>query len=315
MYSSAVSIIPANVLKAAGIINFAAMKIASNKIKDIVRFFRDELGGIYEPEELNAVIRYCFEEVMAIKGVQLDMQDERTVSESELLKFNFAVKGLKKEKPLQYIFGKADFYGMKFLVNEHVLIPRPETEELVHQLINDVNASALQPPFSILDIGTGSGCIPVTLKKHLPQAVVSALDVSEEALALAKRNAELNAVEVSFFKEDILSPSAELFSSSYDIIVSNPPYICLSEKEQMKKNVLDYEPHLALFTAGEDALLFYRKICDAALKLLKPGGKVYFEINAAFGPETEQLLVAKGFKNVTLLKDMSDKNRILRGAL
>jgi len=315
MYSSAVSIIPANVLKAAGIINFAAMKIASNKIKDIARFFREELAGIYEPEELAAVIRYCFEEVMAVKGAQPDLQDERTVSESELLKFNFAVKDLKKEKPLQYIFGKADFYGMKFFVNEHVLIPRPETEELVHQIITDINSSALQPPTSILDIGTGSGCIPVTLKKHLPQAAVSALDVSEQALALAKRNAELNGTDVNFFKENILSPSAELFSSAYDIIVSNPPYIRLSEKEQMKKNVLDYEPHLALFTEGEDALLFYRKICDAALKLLKPGGRIYFEINAAFGPETEQLLVAKGFKNVTLLKDMSNKNRILRGAV
>jgi len=322
MYSSAVSIIPANVLKAAGIINFAAMKIASNKIKDIARFFREELAGIYEPEELTAVIRYCFEEIMAVKGAQPDLQDERTVSESELLKFNFAVKDLKKEKPLQYIFGKADFYGMKFFVNEHVLIPRPETEELVHQIITDVNSavlrspsSNLQPSFSILDIGTGSGCIPVTLKKHLPQAAVSALDVSEEALALAKRNAELNGTEVNFFREDILSPSVELFSSAYDIIVSNPPYIRLSEKEQMEKNVLDYEPHLALFTEGEDALLFYRKICDAALKLLKPGGMIYFEINAAFGPETEQLLVAKGFKNVTLLKDMSNKNRILRGAV
>ncbi|MCW3070429.1 MAG: Release factor glutamine methyltransferase [Bacteroidetes bacterium] len=293
------------------------MKIASNKIKDIVRFFKEELGELYIPEELAVITRYCFEEFTAIKGGDLHLHEEETVSESELLKFSFAVKDLKKERPLQYIFGKADFYGLKFFVNEHVLIPRPETEELVHQVITDLSSptSILQPPFSILDIGTGSGCIPVTLKKHLPQATVSALDVSEPALELAKRNAELNATEVDFFKEDILSPSAEFFSSSYNIIVSNPPYIRFSEKGQMKKNVLEYEPHLALFTEGEDALLFYRKIADAALKILRPGGRIYFEINEAFGPETEQLLVAKGFKNVRLLKDMSNKNRILRGEL
>jgi release factor glutamine methyltransferase len=321
MYFSAVSIIPANVLKAAGIINFAAMKIASNKIKDIARFFKDELGGLYDEDELSVIFRYCLEEFTGA-GNGLQVEDHRTVSESELLRFSFAVKDLKKEKPLQYILESADFYGLKFFVNGHVLIPRPETEELVQEVIRDVTASSLQlsasvlqPPFSILDVGTGSGCIPVALKKHLPHAAVSALDVSEQALDVAKGNAEKNNTAIRFFRDDILSPSPELLSSRYDLIVSNPPYIRLSEKEQMKKNVLLYEPHLALFVESEDALLFYRKIADTALKILKPGGRIYFEINEAFGPETGQLLVAKGFKNVELLKDMSNKNRILRGML
>jgi release factor glutamine methyltransferase len=315
MYFSSLFIISANVLKAQGIITFVPMKIASNKIKDIVRFFNEELNGIYDPEELAAMIRYCFEEFSGLKGAMLNDRNETTVSESELLKYNFAVKDLKKEKPLQYIFGRADFYGLKFSVNEHVLIPRPETEELVHTIIQD---SKGRKDLRILDVGTGSGCIPVTLKKHLPGAELYGIDISEKALELAKENAKNNNVSVSFIREDVLSPFSFLRSPlkpEFDIIVSNPPYICESEKESMKKNVLEYEPHLALFVESDDALLFYRKIADMALKLLLPEGKIYFEINAAFGPELEQLLVLKGFKNVTLIKDMSNKNRILRGTL
>jgi release factor glutamine methyltransferase len=287
------------------------MKIASNKIMDVVRFFKDELKGIYDNGELEAILRLCLEEFSGIKNIS--QHENQTISESELLKFNFAVRDLKKERPLQYILGKADFYGSKFIVNEHVLIPRPETEELVHLIIKDLKAYHLSGA-ALLDIGTGSGCIPITLKKHLPSALVSAMDISTKALHVAKQNAEMNNVEIDFIHHDILSPVPDL-SSRYNVIVSNPPYIKISEKETMKKNVLEYEPSLALFVESEDALLFYRKIADFALKTLMPGGRIYFEINGSLGPETKQLIENKGFKNVELIKDMSDKNRILRGTL
>jgi release factor glutamine methyltransferase len=290
------------------------MKIASNKIKDIIRFFKEQLKDIYDESEINTMIRYCFEEFSGIRNVNTNDDGNNTVSESELLKFNFAVKDLKKEKPLQYILGKADFYGLKFIVDENVLIPRPETEELVHLIIKDVKSSGLTAPISILDIGTGSGCIPVTLKKHIPRADVFAVDISEKALEMAHLNATINAVEVNFILFDILSDS-EFPVPDLDIIVSNPPYVKLSEKETMKENVLAYEPHIALFVNDEDALLFYRAIANHALKKLKPGGKIYFEINEELGFETKELMEQKGFKNVELIKDINNKNRILRGTL
>jgi len=288
------------------------MRIASNKIKDIARFFREELTDLYGPEETETLLRYCLEEFLNEERFDLRASENKTVSESELLRFNFAIKDLKKEKPLQYIFGRADFYGLKLLVNEHVLIPRPETEELVHLVISDVKNAGMNDP-AILDIGTGSGCIPIALKKHLPAAKITAMDVSEKAIETAEQNAKLNAVEIDFVVDDILQPAAVKDSPQYDIIVSNPPYIKLSEKTGMNKNVLDYEPHLALFVEDDDALLFYRAIAEYAQKMLKPGGKIYFEINGALGPETRRLLEDKGLKNPELIKDMSNKNRILRG--
>jgi len=287
------------------------MKIASNKIKDILRFFRDELNDTYEKEELESIIAYCLEDFLNIKRAAISLNLETTVSESELLKFNFAIKDLKNHRPLQYVLGLADFYRLRFFVNEQVLIPRPETEELVHLIIQDNKLSAP----SIIDIGTGSGCIPIALKKNIPAAIVSAIDISESALYLAKRNAQKNEVDVYFFLKDILSPdeNTEQQLSKYDIIVSNPPYICFSEKEQMHKNVLDYEPHLALFVNDNDPLLFYKAICDFALKNLKVKGKIYFEINQSLAPETRDLLESKGFKNVELIKDLSNNYRILRG--
>jgi release factor glutamine methyltransferase len=292
------------------------MKIASNKIKDIVRFFKDELRALYEAGELDTIIKYSFEEFCDIKSFSLLKHGENTVSESELLRFNFAVKDLKREKPLQYVLGKADFYGLKFIVNENVLIPRPETEELVHLVISDLKTfSDPDASLTILDIGTGSGCIPVTLKNKIPSAEVYAMDVSEGALETARKNAVLNNANVKFFQDDILDPDYLRGAGDYDIILSNPPYIKISEKNEMQRNVLDYEPHLALFVDNDDALLFYRKIAEYAKAKLKPGGMIYFEINAALGPETKLLIEEKGFKNVDLIKDINNKNRILRGRL
>lgn len=297
------------------------MRIASNKISDIVRFFRDELKDIYNNEELETFIAYCFDDFVNIKRHEIALRGADTISESELLKFNFAVKDLKKNKPIQYILGKADFYGFKFKVNEHVLIPRPETEELVQLIISDFNLNKGSPlgagGKTILDIGTGSGCIPIVLKKKIPSANVYSIDISEKAIEIAKQNANLNDVEVDFIQHDVLSKQEYVLTASikFDIIVSNPPYVRESEKEYMHKNVLEHEPHLALFVKDEDPLLFYKAIADVALKQLKPGGKIYFEINEALGSETKKMMEEKGFKNVVIVNDINNKNRILRGTI
>jgi release factor glutamine methyltransferase len=293
------------------------MRIASNKINDIIRFFREELKDIYEKEELEIIIGYCFEEYLDIKRSELILKGNETLSESELLKFNFAVKELKTHKPIQYVLGKSDFYGLKFKVNEHVLIPRPETEELVDLIIKEFQVSDFKSQISILDIGTGSGCIPIALKKNLTNTSIYALDISRDALEVAQQNAKMNEVEVDFVLDDILNPKSLILNpdSLFDIIVSNPPYVRISEKEEMQKNVLDHEPHLALFVSDNDPLLFYKAIADFAIKKLNPDGKIYFEINYMYGEELKQLLESKGFKNVLLLKDINNKNRILRGTI
>lgn len=287
------------------------MRIASTKIADVIKFFRQELRDIYDPGEIETFILYCFEAFLNFNKTDLILSATENVTESELLKFNFAIKQLKQQRPIQYILGQADFYGLKLKVNEHVLIPRPETEELVDLIIHEQKH---KQHLSILDIGTGSGCIAIALKKNLPQADISALDVSREALEIARQNAQSNQVDITFFKEDILKWDATK-TNQYDCIVSNPPYICFSEKEEMHKNVLEHEPHLALFVPNDDPLLFYNLIADFALKNLKKGGKLYFEINASYGLKTSEMLKGKGFKNTTIVNDLNNKNRILHGSI
>ncbi len=292
------------------------MKIASNKIKDVLRFFREELFDSYEKDELESIITYCFEVFLNMDRTAMLIRSDDTVTESELLKFNFAIKDLKKHKPIQYILGQADFYNLKFKVNEHVLIPRPETEELVYLIIKECrDKNAGDQELKILDIGSGSGCIPIALKKNLPSSKMTSIDISNEAVEVAKQNAKLNDVEVEFIVDSILDVKSKISDadSLFDIIVSNPPYICISEKENMNRNVLDHEPHLALFVKDNDPLLFYSAISDFALKHLNENGRIYFEINQAFGPETMLLLENKGFKNIELLKDISNNYRTLRG--
>jgi release factor glutamine methyltransferase len=290
------------------------MKIASTKISDVIRFFREELKDSYDPGEVDTFISYCFEAYLGFSKTDLLIKAKDTMSESELLKFNFAVKQLKQQRPIQYILGKADFYNLQFVVNEQVLIPRPETEELVDLIIRELKQT-IEP--DIIDIGTGSGCIAIALKKNLPAANVVALDISEGALEVAAQNAQMNQTTVSFFKLDILTTHTlpDIAPRQFDCIVSNPPYICFSEKKEMQRNVLEHEPHLALFVPDEAPLLFYKTIADFALIHLKPKGKLYFEINAAYGLETRQMLEKKGFKNVILISDLNNKNRILQGSL
>jgi len=292
------------------------MRIASNKISDVIRFFREELNNFYEKDEIEIFIQYCFEYFLNFKKSDILLRKNETISESELLKFNFAIKDLKQFKPIQYILGNVDFYGLKFYVNGQVLIPRNETEELVDLILNDIKLLPIKNQnLSILDIGTGSGCIPIALKKNMLAAQVYGIDVSEEALKVAKLNAELNKVEVGFILDDIINPSFKSDFLKFDIIVSNPPYISVSEKATMSKNVLDYEPHLALFVLDNDPLLFYKAIADFALKHLHKNGKLYFEINQNFGTETKLLLKNKGFKNVQLIKDLNRNNRIIKAFL
>jgi release factor glutamine methyltransferase len=284
------------------------MRIPSNKVSDVVVFFRSELGGLYEKEELELFIWFCFQEYLGFRNkTELVTRSSETMSESELLRFNFAVKDLKKHKPIQYILGKTEFYGLPFVVNEHVLIPRPETEELVDLIIRENTGTGIR----ILDIGTGSGCIPISLKKNLPLAELHALDISLRALEMAERNARLNQVDVHFMFRDILQGDPLWEGGRFDVLVSNPPYIRPSEKKEMQANVLDYEPGLALFAEKNDPLQFYKAILIFARQALSPSGKLYVEINQAFGKELVDLYRKSGYSEIRLIRDMNGKDRIL----
>ena len=271
--------------------------------------FIQELSSIYEEGEAESFFYLILEAKLQLKRIDLALQPDLTFSEAELVVWNSILEDLKKEIPIQYLLGKTNFYGLDFEVNENVLIPRPETEELVEWILEDCGKIDTTSECSILDIGTGSGCIPISLKKQLPQAKVSAIDVSEKALEVAKGNAKLNGVEVNFILQNILETANLL--ESYDVIVSNPPYVRNLEKQEIKNNVLEYEPHLALFVADDDALIFYRKIGTLALKSLRPNGKLFFEINQYLGKETVDLLKDLGFQNVELRKDIYGNDRMI----
>ena len=287
------------------------MKMSSNLVRDCRKHYASELEKIYGSDEANALIMILLEHYFGIDRVKIAMDPELRLSESELLTLHFAVKELLKNKPVQYILGETEFCGMRFFVDENVLIPRPETEELVNQLVScSVNH---HPSFRILDIGTGSGCIAISLAKLLKNSIVTAVDISEKALEVAKKNAETNGVNVNFIKDDILNPkNPELIDNQFDIIVSNPPYVCESEKTEMRANVLDYEPSSALFVSDTDPLIFYRKILEFAQKTLKPDGEVWFEINEKLGTEMKNLCIEKGFEKVEIIKDFRERDRILR---
>lgn len=298
------------------------MKTSSNLVRDCRKYYAGELEKIYGSDEANALIMILLEHYFNIDRVKIAMDPELRLSESEMLTLHFAVKELLKNKPIQYILGETEFCGMRFLVDENVLIPRPETEELVNKLAVTPNSS-FRPKrsgvekspthISILDIGTGSGCIAISLAKLLKDSAVTAVDVSEKALEVARKNAEANEVNVTFIKDDILNPqNRDLLNGQFDIIVSNPPYVCESEKSEMRANVLDYEPSTALFVSDNDPLIFYRKILEFAQKALKPNGQIWFEINEKFGKETAELCHSEGFKNVEIIRDFRERERILR---
>ena len=278
-------------------------------LKQYKTHFFDALKNSQDEQEIESFFFILTEYLHNLKRVDVALNPNFELSDAEVEKWNIILADLQQEKPIQYITGEAWFYGLKFEVNENTLIPRPETEELVEWILN---SPIIHHPSSmnILDIGTGTGCIPISLKANLPQANVSAIDVSEKALEVAKRNAKSNKVEINFIQTNILE--VEDLNQYFDIIVSNPPYVRNLEKEEIKKNVLDYEPHLALFVEDTDALLFYRKIAQLALKNLAPNGLLFFEINQYLGKETVELLENLGFKNIELKKDMYGNDRMVK---
>jgi release factor glutamine methyltransferase len=281
-------------------------------LKQYKSHFFDALKNSQDEQEIESFFFILTEYLHNLKRVDVALNPNFELSEAEVEKWNAILAQLQQEKPIQYITGEAWFYSLKFEVNENTLIPRPETEELVEWILNS-SITQHPSPNIILDIGTGTGCIPIALKANLPQANVSAIDVSENALEVAKRNAELNKVEVNFIQANILEvEDLSQLPSSYNIIVSNPPYVRNLEKQEIKKNVLDYEPHLALFVEDTDALLFYRKIAQLAIKNLSPNGLLFFEINQYLGKETVELLQNLGFKNIELKKDVYGNDRMVK---
>jgi len=285
-------------------------------LKELQNIFHIELDTIYGKDEVNSFFFLCTEYYLSVPRIQLTLEPEFAITKPETETFFKVLEDLKQQKPIQYILGETEFYGLLFKVNEHVLIPRPETEELVDLIIRSITASAVEKSIKILDIGTGSGCIAISLAKNLPKAEVYALDVSSEALTMAKENAKSNKVEITFIEASILEESNwDLFfeNTKFDVIVSNPPYVRELEKQDIQPNVLDNEPHLALFVDDNNPLIFYKAITDFAVKNLKLNGKLYFEINQYLGEETKQLLVDANFENVELLKDLNGNDRMLKG--
>ncbi len=289
------------------------------KIKNLKSHFFSELQTIQEASEIESFFFILTEYLHHFKRIDISLHPDFEVSETDLKKWNTIISELKTEKPIQYITGEAWFYGYRFEVNENTLIPRPETEELVEWILESTKLEAGSKKLNIIDIGTGSGCIPISLKKEIPNSNVFSVDVSEKALEMARKNAVDNEVEVDFILQNILEIDTlnELqtknskLSTPFDIIVSNPPYVRNLEKQEIKKNVLDYEPHLALFVEDTDALLFYRKIAQLALTSLSPNGKLFFEINQYLGKETVKLLEDLGFKNIQLRKDFVGNDRMI----
>jgi len=282
-------------------------------MEDAVSYMKEALGDLYSKRELSSMIRLIMERVCGVPVYQLLAKIERKPTESESKKIQDIVCRLKNAEPLQYIIGITDFYSMEFEVNSSVLIPRPETEELVDMIIHDHDGME----GSILDVGTGSGCIAITLSKHLPKANVIGIDVSSEALIMADKNARLNGVKVSFKQIDILSTDQIEHSSliKFDLIVSNPPYIMEQEKMAMERNVLDYEPALALFVPDNNSLLFYKAIANLGKIYLKPGGQLYLEINPLCGTECAAMLHDAGYTDIRRLFDMSGNERFIKANL
>jgi len=300
--------------------------------------FTSSLTSIYPKEEIDSFYFLLIEHYLGFKRIDIALDPSKIILENKLKKLSNALEQLQQEIPIQYIIGSTEFYGLPFKVNKNTLIPRPETEELVEWILNDLKKNNHQSPITILDIGTGSGCIAISLAKNLPDAKIFALDVSHEALNTAKENALLNKVNISFIQQDILTSTSlshqnaiasttkkstcnkEIISSQtphndikkFDIIVSNPPYVRELEKLEIKNNVLNNEPHLALFVDDNNPLLFYDKIADFAKENLKPNGQLFFEINQYLGTETSDLLKQKKFNTIELKKDIFKNNRMIK---
>lgn len=277
-------------------------------IADLHARFKEELNHHFSQREIDQFFAMTFDELLGYSRAELQIRRDQRLSDAHLAMVEVVLKGLQLHKPIQYLLGHTEFYGLRFKVDSHVLIPRPETEELVRWITYEAGNSTK----SILDLGTGSGCIAISLKKSLPHVNVYAVDKSIEALNLAKKNAELNDVGIEFFAFDLLKQESLGFRN-FDIMVSNPPYVTLDDKQKMEKNVVDNEPHLALFVPADDPLVFYRKIVDLADGHLNKGGKIFFEINESFGQEIRSLLADRGFTSVEIKNDLNGRPRMAKG--
>lgn len=287
------------------------MRINSNKVSDLISFYQSELKEAYGPAEIDSLIRHCFKHYLNFNTNDLVTKKTEHINQSDLIKIYKCCIDLKKHKPFQYIIEETDFFGLKFKVSPDVLIPRPETEELVEMILKDYGTE--KNNLNILDIGTGSGCIAISLKKNIPDADVWAIDISVKALEIAEHNAKLNNTAVIFSEVDVLNPDVEYQLDSYDIIISNPPYIAKSESKLMHTRVKEFEPHLALFVENIDPLIFYNKIIDLCRVHLNPGGKLYFELNSLFAGDIKNIAIRSGlFVSAEIIKDLSENNRFLK---
>lgn len=284
------------------------MKVSSNKIGDIRRHYRKRLEKTYDELEADSMLFQVLMEYTGYSKAELLTRQNEPISESQLLNVHFAIEDLEKGKPIQYVIGRTEFYGLPFIVNSKVLIPRPETEELVDRVLKTVKL--LSKP-TILDIGTGSGCIAIAIKINIPDAIITAIDVSEFALEIAQQNAALNDLDIFFKKIDIANSEHWSALGNFDIVVSNPPYVRDSEKKEMKNNVINYEPSLALYVPDDNPLIFYSHIARLAKVKLNKGGFLFCEINQYLPHETKQLFVNDGFENVEVYKDLFDNFRVL----
>lgn len=277
-------------------------------IKDLYRNFLVQLQGIYSLSEATTITEWVFEKMASLKRSDILKNPEKQITPAADKLIQQTLQELLTHKPVQYVLGEAWFYHMKFKVNGHVLIPRPETEELVEQLIADRKSKLTDP--AILDIGTGSGCIPVAIKKNLPASKLTALDVSKDALALAKENAAMHNAHINFIEANFLDESTWLVLPLFDIIISNPPYIPIHEKEKLAKNVTDFEPHLALFVPDRSPLVFYERIAAFGKEHLLPNGKIYLETHEDLAKETAALF-RDHYQTVMIKKDMYGKERMI----
>lgn len=287
------------------------------RLKEVQNKFHLELDVIYGKEEVDSFFYLLTDEHFGMRRLALSQQPEFFISKEEVTSLFEALSKLKREQPIQYVLGKTEFLGLPFKVNEHTLIPRPETEELVNWIISDQKTSK-KKRIKILDIGTGSGCIAISLAKNLPNSHVFAMDISLRALEIANENAKLNETNVLFTKGDILNRTqwiSRFDELKFDIIVSNPPYVRRLEKAEMTNNVLQNEPHSALFVEDENPLIFYESITEFASKYLKEDGQIYFEINQYLGQEMIELMKGVNFQDIELKKDIFGNDRMIKAIL
>ncbi len=286
------------------------MQWKTNKLIDLRNQYAEELIPVYGKREADAMMSILIERFFQFSKANLAINRDHRLSESEILRLHFAVKDLKNHKPIQYILKYVDFLNTRIMVDESVLIPRPETEELIQLIINREKENE---GLRILDIGTGSGCIAISLAKNLNHADVTGIDISANVLKIASKNIFVNEVMVHFTEFDILDPHDGDDLGQFDVIVSNPPYVTQADKALMHENVLKYEPHEALFVPADDPLLFYNAILYYAGEHLVNGGRIYFEINEGFGKEVSGLLENSNYHTVELIKDIHGKERFVSG--